>query len=126
MCQLQGASLDNTRRMAMAVYSLNPRTQPNVVYVQTHFDFLLVLLLLFGDALPINASLLLHLFGLLRSHIEDVLLAHRVESLLLSLTSALLLYRLRKSSSNLQNAVASLVLVVVELLHHSLEVHRIL
>ena len=110
----------------MAVYSLNPRTQPNVVYVQTHFDFLLVLLLLFGDALPINASLLLHLFGLLRSHIEDVLLAHRVESLLLSLTSALLLYRLRESSSNLQNAVAALVLVVVELLHHSLEVHRIL
>ena len=32
--------------MAMAVYSLNPRTQPNVVYVQTHLDLLLVLLLL--------------------------------------------------------------------------------
>ena len=110
----------------MAVYSLNPRTRLNVVYVQTHFDLLLVLLLLFCDALLINASLLLHLFGLLRSHIEDVLLAHRVESLLLSLTSALLLYRLRESSSNLQNAVTALVLVVVELLHHSLEVHRIL
>ena len=126
MCQLQGASFDNTRRMAIAVYSFNPLTQPNVIYVQTHFDLLFVFLLLFRDALPINASPHPYLFCLLRRHVKYMLCTHRVESLLLCITSVFLLYRLREPGTNLQNAIASLVFVVVELLHHSLEIHRIL
>ena len=55
-----------------------------------------------------------------------MLLLHRIETLLLSLNPPCLDHRFQEPCTNLQNAIALRVVIIVELLHHPLEIHRIL